>query len=242
MSWHCTRSLVCILCLLNLFVEGCNSKPSNVPSNLTPSFEAAEYRKFPISKADIQHGKEQFAQLKKDRPEMAGYVEAGDGAYNSLVRQFAGEGVGYRIFWKNESPQNGADGENHYDEHPPRGLVRVKRQNKDAYDKAEAQWSTLVYEVINIRTTPSFQKAWTDALAKRINKEEWMRICCSLEFRTMKRAKSFYREVWVPRKNFRRSHFQERLWNGDIGESFENWFASAESKPYIEFWSAHSPP
>lgn len=211
--------------------------------SMAPALSSTWSKVYSISQNDLKHGELQFRKMMHDRPAMAGIVQPGDTIYTWFTRQFAGQGVGYRIYWNRENPQNGAFAENHYAiGRARRGCIRLKLVDSTISNiDRERLWAAATYELFNIRNGETFKKAWNDALESRISMEEWIAICTKCEFEALGETKRFFKEVWSSTlidKNFAKNLVD---WRTSLPERYEDWIKSKDAEGYVEYWRSCFP-
>ncbi|HIA54796.1 MAG TPA: hypothetical protein EYN91_22380 [Candidatus Melainabacteria bacterium] len=195
-----------------------------------------------LSKADLEHGAIQINRLLKDRPELATLISKGDGAYEWIRLNFAGEYTGFRIYWENSKPYIDADGENRFDDFNHTGAIRVKKPSiSDAPGNAEIQCMAVVYELINIRNTPRFTALWNDALNGKLTRSEWVRGNTLLEFEAIHETKNFYSKIWFPLMTSKHLRADEHLWRVEAADTFDSWLHTKDAEKFIQYWKSCYP-
>lgn len=177
---------------------------------------------------DRRHGEEQIKAMLHDRPQMAKVVSPGDSIWTWTVRQFAGQGVGSRVFWSDDTDGMAFASDSHLDYRraysdnmlyfhrpyeEPKGRIRLRKFSTDcSYDEqlrhADLLWDYAVFELNNIRNSAQFHKVYEDACTGKISRSEFIRRNASFEFDAVNRTAHFYRTMWLP--HLRQMHVQLR--------------------------------
>lgn len=195
--------------------------------------------RFVISKSDLDHGRKQVEKVLQDRPGMGKYIAREDTVYRWLVEQFAGEGIGERIYWSNETPTHGAAGQNHPPENGGAAKVLVRKQD---LNMKEVECAALIYELLNIRNGREFNKLFRRFLtAKPVKpnpqlREEFVLRASMLEYNTLVSTKSFYSLVWLPSLKARHIESDSWSWRTTIPSSFSEWRKSDDAKTFLKYW------
>lgn len=190
-----------------------------------------------VSESDLRHGERQLHRMIHDRPRMLGYLTKGDSAYEWVVRQFAGEHTGYRIYWNRKKTAAGNLGENHYKYGSRKAMIRVSSLNPMSVNHSgEKLWGTAIFELLNIRNGPSFYKAYSDANEGRLSLNEWVVINTKLEFEAYKKANDFYKQIWLPLMDSKKIESRERAWTMIVADTHEQWMNSRNGLPYVNYW------
>lgn len=195
----------------------------------------------PVSKADLEWGKEQLNELLGDRPQMQAFVEENDPIWNKAVRGFAGETTGKRIEWNDE----GWDKPLGYfaDHVAEKGkLPRIRLAKLNEYGKpveGERLWSGLMYEFNNLANTKAFEAINQVALEGRYTKKEWMNQVCYVEYRAFKPTMDFYNGTFGPLMSKRGIKSRPVYWRiVEWRDTYPAWiaqFRNPRSYPYT-YW------
>ena len=199
-----------------------------------------------LHSSDLRFGEEQVDQMMLDRPEMFKCVNKKDVIYTWVMRRFAGEAIGQRIYWSSDLPDCGnclassagpEDGNN--------GVIRI-RWTYDSGVSAnemipcELMWQCVVYETFNISTYKTLHSYNDAALEGSMSKQEWVYNCSKLEFNAMHKTKNFYKNIWKPWSKNKSIETHEGYWFSDLPATFNEWCQSPQqSKFYLDFYSKY---
>ncbi len=192
---------------------------------------------FRISASDVKHGELQLQMMLRDRPKMSGTVGVGDPIWKWTVMQFAGAGIGNRIYWENKQTESGLFAENHSGLGGDHFSIRVK--SIDSYDyqaTGEDQWAAAIYELLNIRNDNAFNQ-----ISDHLPKQEWVRQFARLEYSALVSLRHFYNIVWIPCMSKRGIVSSSRYWRTDLPATYDEWVKSGGAKGCIDYWSKCNP-
>jgi hypothetical protein len=204
---------------------------------------------------DLRFGEEQVRAMMHDRPEMSRCVSEGDALWKWAARQFAGEGVGTRVYWEKTEPPDIKYPAAHwhtysrpYSENPLYfhrpyiegfGLVRIHSVKHDFPGSCEVLWACAVYELNNIQNTPGFQKVSEDAHAGKLTKEQFVRGYANLEWEAAHKTALFYRRMWLPQSMRKNEATHPSWWQVGTPITFEAWMTThADRSKYP--WDCYS--
>lgn len=180
-----------------------------------------------LTESDLKHGSEQLRKMLADRPEMSKYVHIDDPVWKWTARQFAGEGTGARLFWKNSPPSRGqlssvafsADGEGNA------GSIQVRAHQSDDQSEGQLEWRCAVFELFNARKRVAFERVDSDALDGKLDRNGYIRRTCQVEFEGLLLTSWFHRTVWLPNMRHTGQRDQPSYWGEDDPGDFADWFA-----------------
>ncbi len=190
-----------------------------------------------LTKADLAHGEAQVKKMIADRPIMARYVSKGDRVWTWTVRQFAGEGLGVRIFWNNEEPECDhvmADNRGPYGQLTT-GRIRIRRTCNGRVLDGEEHWSAAIFELFNVRGTPEFNKIDDAAFNGKIDRDAYIRRTCQVEFQAELLQTWFYRNVWLQNAQQKGIPSTDNLWGENNPPTFREWFAAFNDQSRYPF-------
>lgn len=193
-----------------------------------------------LSKSDLEHGEHQLRAMLTDRPRMMTYVAVGDPVWNWMIRQFAGEGVGSRVFWSREKPSKPVLADHVIPHGEVSGAIHVARFDNEGQSRSgEQMWSGAVFELFNIRNAPDFRKAVDDAYDGKIGKEAFVHDCMLLEVKAGRGHHLFYEKIWLPNLKSSALKSNKELWWGKVEETDEELFQRAKRERHynVGFWS-----
>lgn len=181
-----------------------------VPSSLSAPFPADQvdpaitvYHKVnKLSKEDLEHGRIETEKMLQALPEMRVWARTSKSPfYRFAVRQYAGEALGWWLYWK-----VGTDklSDEYYSPSAclsptPRrhGEIEIsKLTDVSAKDRAEHYWSCFVFESFNIRNAPSDRQLWHDAAMGKVNRQQFIKKRAESEIQPgTKTSEYFFRAV-----------------------------------------------
>jgi tetratricopeptide (TPR) repeat protein len=154
-----------------------------------------------LSAEALAHGEVQVERMLKDRPEMAKHVTKGDKIWTWAVRKFAGEDLGALIDWNAGSPA------------PFEGCSRLPVENQHAFIQVSANdldqippspatfdelWSTAVFELNNVRSSPDWAKTWAQVVDKKVQRDDYVLAMLNSEELATQRTRAFYAKYFYP--------------------------------------------
>lgn len=208
--------------------------------------EALLAPRFSIKEKDLTHGKEQLQKMLMDRPEMVMFVAENDPVCSWTVRQFAGAGIGKRIYWNGDEPDSRGVSQEMLNlgsnEYPLTGspCIRVSASAPKGTLRGEMQWATAVFELFNIRNGSAFLQLNRDVQLGKIDREQWCDLNSKMEFNALLDAKRFYQVVWLPNAAWKRVGTRPDNWHAYQSESYSDWLKN-EGRLYKSFWNSVYP-
>lgn len=196
-----------------------------------------------ITEADIAHGREQVEKFLKDRPRAAPLLRRRQAVYNWIVRQFAGEYVGSRIFWRDSnflsSDENflssytlGAPGQ------PPTVTV-LKTTNDGRLLDGELICARVIFELFNVRNGKAFNQAKLAAKTRKLTKSDFVLEIARLEYEAEQHTVHFYDSYWArPKPEPKASTFRQSYWYKPLPPNFEVWISQFSNKAAYP-WSTY---
>jgi hypothetical protein len=184
-----------------------------------------------LSADDLKHGEQQTELMVRDRPKLVEFVSKGDPIWNWVVRQFAGEGIGTRIYWNNSEQLSKPSeylADNTFPTKYRSGFIRLKSQDELGHPICGEQlWAAAIFELNNIQSGAAFKKIYLDAVASgsKISKEDYITQNTMLEFQAMRKTALFYRNIVQPcaRKKGEKAH--DQYWSAHEPENYRAWIA-----------------
>ncbi len=190
---------------------------------------------FPVSVVDLRHGEMQLVHLLQDRPRMKGFVRRGDPVWSWTIRQFAGEGLGTRIYWNGqdpELPQQYLAQSVYPNEFNPKGCIRLREEDENRRPlSGEQMWALVLFELHNIRNANLLAKINSAARLGELSKDEFISYNTRLEYSAACELKSFYTGHWLP--NLEKLHLQseDSYWYmTKLPETYEKWIMRFKNK------------
>lgn len=182
-----------------------------------------------LSKSNLSHGEQQVRALMRDRPALTELVSEGDIIWSWTVRQFAGERLGYRIWWQKHLPRGmenvpvSACSSSRTPEQG--GYVFLREHLGRELIPSDDLWSALVFELHNISNQSGMSKVYEKARQGRITKEQYIGEITSREFKSKTELKKFFLKYWLPHSE--RRHFKPDRYNWGIADpdTYDQWIA-----------------
>lgn len=200
--------------------------------------------RFPLDAEKLAHGRKQFSQMIADRPVLRVFATAElESMKKWAIRQFAGESIGYPVYWNNSPLPEGVGASSKPKHCAPEGKAYLRlgsegRSNRD--DQAEFLWSGLVFEFFNLRNGPEFQKLDDSAFQGRISRNEFVREVFALEHKAIQLRHFYYANTYLPSVDGVLPVSNPRYWHTDV-----SWWGSlsdrlAKYKPHLEYpWGVY---
>jgi hypothetical protein len=183
-----------------------------------------------LSAEDIGHGEDQLERVIRDRPSMEKYVSKGKPIWDWVTRQFAGEYVGVRIYWRDSiNPSNGQAIQWNLGsccippEHGQPGVITVAVTEKGKILDGEQLWSHLIFELYNIRNAAAFKELEKEAAQSRVTKEQFIDQVARLEYKTLINRNLFYEKYWVRNTMEMGIEPHPSNWGIPVAPTFEQW-------------------
>lgn len=177
----------------------------------------------------------------RDRPDMARFVSQGEPVYEWAVRQFAGEGTGYRIQWENKAPRIDAPASNQYATDFQKANIQIAAKYKDTTPDGERLWATAVYELFNIRSGKSYYSLWEEAVERKSTLDEWVKKNMRLEFEAVKNTRIFFENYWRPLMTKKKIETHSYYWRENGPSEFDEWLKSIDARPFLKYWKESFP-
>lgn len=234
------------------------SRPTSVEPRLWPVPTSIEDIDEPLSRQtptpdDLSHGQCQIQRMLKDRPGMRGGSGLPDMTEDDIIWQwvahgFAGRHCGFRVYWDPEPPTYDAPA-SHRQVHG-KGYVRIR--NRDVHDRSgrerwqafDTMWSGVVFELYNLANTEGFKWTHWEALAGRLDREEYAERAARLEYDAVTYSARFYEYAWRPWAVERGHSPDAHVWHYPAPTSYEKWFRQFTDPsgypwdPYSEYFDA----
>lgn len=225
---YCTLSCTSVVVFYKLVIGGQRKPPMR---SYQP--ETLGMRPIVISAVALRHGRVQLVQMLRDRPAMRQYVQPNDPLWTWCVRQFAGEGVGQTVDWHNEPPLSD---EFECDSTPFSRFIRVRSHfphEPARKHNGEELWAAAVYELCNLQSSKRYNALLELARDRKMNKDEWVKAMCEVEYGTMRNTNCVYNTIWSPlmRERGLPTNSSIYLWGCLVPESFEEWYQQYKRAP-----------
>lgn len=211
-----------------------SASPGSTPLSLSEIAPAL----YKTTAADRNHGEVQVTQMMKDRPALKTLIYRGDPIWNWLVQQFAGEGIGCRIYWEKQPPENGAVAENRYKGARAQVAIRFKTDESGRKVDPESQCICPIYELMNIRNGSAFDELCARSDAGKISKKEWVAKNTLLEYKALLATRLFYYSLWLPTMRSRKIETNRYSWRVDLPLNYSEWIDSKDAKFFVQYWGA----
>ncbi len=161
-----------------------------------PATKFEDWRKGPLTAADIKHGEDQVRQMLRDRPTMAKFGDKTAMLQEWAARKFAGEDLHQPIFWDATEPV-AADSDNGPPDNERAGRIRIRKTYIDEPMRGKKQeferlWEDAVFELYNITNADDFNRLDREAAEGRLAKEAYVTSVVDCESRTVEKIRAFY--------------------------------------------------
>lgn len=180
-------------------IEGRDSREGIVP--------AAE-DKAVLSDEALEHGREQFRRLTRDRPTLLQNAEKPgfDRLRGWVIRRFGGEGSETTLDWDNAQPRSAIFGhvmEHTLPEDDTRGSVRIAAVCPTGPQAGkpipfERMWSSLVIVLYNSSTAGEFNRVKRQAHRGELSSAEYVTEMFHLNVRATRLTQEFYADYYLP--------------------------------------------
>ena len=183
----------------------------------------------------ISHGEQQVVAMLQARPQMSAYLDqnnksheitTNDEIWKWLASRFDGSGFGKPIKWSPDIPissdkcffANHSYIKNYIKVaiNYPCGLSKGKKLPFDYL------WRLATFELLNIEGASEFAQIQNDALACKLNKEDYVRRNLLIEYAALVKQINFYKNVWRPWVFKKSVKSDDRYWRSEI-EPFDEW-------------------
>jgi hypothetical protein len=198
-----------------------------------------------LTEQNLVHGYTQLKTITKDRPLMLSIVHASDEnvIWNWVQRKLAGEDIGSRIFWQDTASYSfpiptGVKAVHAYPTATTEGRVWLQNTKHP-----EQMWSSLIFELHNIRNGTAFQEIEKAAVNFNCDKKTYILSYARLEYQAAKETKQFYQKIWLPYCKKKGLKTEPIHWFYYLPDTFEEWMASFKDKkgypwhPYAGYYN-----
>lgn len=193
-----------------------------------------------LSATALGHGELQVIRMLKDRPVMKTHLTRNDLIWKWVVRKFAGEDLPDTIDWDKRAPYGGAKASHLYPCKTERGRINIAKGLS-----FEASWAGAVFELFNISLCAEFKRVIKKAYEGRLNKREFTLKMAQIEFKAIKKAEKFYKDIWDPWRRKKGILSDPCEWNVGCPAKFKDWIKSFDKdcdypwKIYFDFYDDH---
>jgi hypothetical protein len=239
-----------LLCLASVSITKANPSNANPTKSAPTSTRAgtkaesvgAAKEAQTLSPQDLQFGEQQVQKLLIDRPQLAKILLKSEPIWPWVVRQFAGEAAGQRIYW-NSSALSDKDFDYDSDHSAPEanepGYIRLRKIDKYGQPMAaERLLAALVFECYNINSSPAFERVYQTALSGKLTQEQFIEQNAQIEFEAGRKTATFYRTVFEPLARNRHYDTAPLYWEAESPTNYAAWRAQyTDRKGYPwSFW------
>jgi hypothetical protein len=145
------------------------------------------------------HGVAQVRAMLKDRPQLGAAYDERNPLHVWTAIQFASNVVEAPIEWSNRFDEHGEVAAYHeYLRRSNKWIVCVREENDGKRRSADQQWSSLLFELENIKNQDMFTNLRQLAAHNKIDKIEFVTLTTALEFEAERRTKAFYALAFYP--------------------------------------------
>jgi len=208
-------------------VNPTKSAPTSIKSSTKPTSVRAT--KATLSPQDLQFGEQQVQKLLIDRPRLAKVLLKNEPIWPWVVRQFAGEAAGQRIYW-NSSALNDKDFDYDADHSAPEpgepGYIRLRKTDKYGQPMAaERLLAALVFECYNINNSPAFDRVYQAALKGNLSQDQYIEQNAQIEFEAGRKTATFYHTIFEPLARKRHYNTAPLYWEAESPATYAAWRA-----------------
>lgn len=193
-----------------------------------------------ISQRALRHGELQVKRMLKDRPAMAKHIIKNDIIWKWAVKKFAGEDLPDTIDWDNRVPYHGTKSAQLYPCKTERGCINVAKGLS-----FEVSWAGAIFELFNIAFYSEFQEVIRKAYKGELKKKEFILKMAKTEFKAIKMAEKFYKDIWEPWARQKCFSTDPYVWNVGCPSKFKEWIKCFDKnsdypwKTYSDFYDNH---
>jgi tetratricopeptide (TPR) repeat protein len=194
----------------------------------------------------LRHGRQQVAQMLRDRPAMAEFSPQNEFLCRWAARKFAGEDLGSPIDWDPSAPLHSdaehvapGDGDNAaimvaalYDSGPKQGSPRT----------FEELWAGAIYELHNVAFAKEFVRLNQEADQGKLSKRDFVAGIVQYELRAAQQTRAFYVQVFLPWLQKQKLPTDPTLWFCDWWDTPEGvlrTFADQSAYPWRPYARVH---
>ena len=199
-----------------------------------------------LSAEALKHGRQQVADMLRDRPAMNQFGAEADFLQKWAIRKFAGEDLGSLIDWDSSAPLHSdaenlapGDGDNAailveaaYQSGPKRGSPR----------SFEELWAGAIYELHNVNYAREFARLHDEADKGSVSKKAFVVGILKYELRAAQQTRAFYVQVFLPWAEKKKLTTDATLWFcdwWDTPESVLRSFADKSAYPWQPYGRTH---
>lgn len=198
------------------------------PQRLDPSYVC-----YKVSAKALRHGEHQVEQMVKDRPALGACLKEGGATWSWLVHQFAGEGIGHKIYWDKNYPAHELVSDYDEMENTQRAIIRFRPDENGKNNKGELQLTCVVFELLNVRNYRECAQLFNQGDVGKLSKKEWIERFANLSFRTLVATRSFYFAKYAPEMRKLSIDTHPAFWRADMPKTFSEWLKSDDSTFYL---------
>lgn len=161
----------------------------------------------PVDEKALAHGREQFQQLAKDRPEILRGGKHFEALHAWAIREFAGASLGFLVDWDNSMrpafQADAAAAEHDAPYHGRNAKIRIAATVIDDRGTSrsiefEELWHHLVFEFYNLRGTGAFNKLDDHASRGKLSRVDYVEKIFHLEHEAIQITHRFYALKFLP--------------------------------------------
>ncbi|MGB7345061.1 MAG: hypothetical protein WBD20_12680 [Pirellulaceae bacterium] len=121
----------------------------------------------------LDHGRKQFQKMIEARPVLARYDRADALPQKQwAIRQFAGEGLGFVVFWSDRTPPKGIVAAHSVSKHV--GHLHLATHWPDSKGLDERLWAAMTFEFFNLRNWAAWRRLDELALLGKLSRNEFV--------------------------------------------------------------------
>ncbi|MHC4821814.1 MAG: hypothetical protein ACYTDX_08870 [Planctomycetota bacterium] len=190
------------------------------------------------SEGDVEtHGARQLRAMLRDRPAMNRLVRPGDELWTWAEERLNGRETGFLVYWDSEAPAGYAYSDHTWPWGDGLASIRIWDETPVERGTGERQWSSVVFELLNIESWLDFRDVHQEALRGRVALEDWIWRNTRIEHRAVIRTKAVYRVAWRPHMKRLGLEPNPRAWHSESPDVYEDWRAkhgdSRDKYPWI---------
>lgn len=178
-----------------------------------------------VNAETLRQAQQQLQQMMVDRPTMLEVVDSNNQIWQWVQQQMAGEHTQSLIYWQDTAAAyfpipTGVKAVHAYPTATIEGRVWVKNT-----DDSEQMWSSLIFELHNIRNGSAFEQVEEAAKNWHCDKATYIYSYAHLEYQAAKATKDFYTTTWLPYCQNRGIKTTPQYWFYYLPDTFEGWWA-----------------
>lgn len=193
------------------------------------------YKIHSVTTNDLIHGEKQLRTMMEDRPLMRPYVRKDDRVWSWVVREFAGQGCGRRIYWNNKPTQIGSFD---YTDNGKMFEIQLGRaKHNDSGNEGEMLWERTICAMYSVRNNEKRREIFESALSGKTNQKGYLGQNLHLSFDANLSTTYFYRNVWLPNAISNGCTATDSVWSLNSDRNYDEWIAAFKYDDYPKYFA-----